>query len=128
MIGNYRPEARIGQLFYRNGDESIHSDAARGVRLFLNKCERQLDSFGGGADGAGTAIEDVGVDHGCLEVAMPEEGLAGADIVTGLQKVGGKAMAEGVARNVFGDAGLQNGVVDGALKDGLVEMVTALAP
>ena len=46
----------------------------------------------GGASAAGVS-QDVCVDHGCLDVFMPEELLDGADIVAGDQRVGSKATA-----------------------------------
>jgi len=45
----------------------------------------------------------VGIDHGRLQAGMAELGLNGADVVTGLQEVGGKGMAESVGRNPLGD-------------------------
>jgi len=55
-----------------------------------------LESISGGADGAGASIEDVGVDHGGLEIGMAEKFLHSSNIVPVLEKVGGKAMAKGV--------------------------------
>ncbi len=36
----------------------------------------------GGADGGGTALEDVGVDHGGHDVLVSEKFLDGADVVS----------------------------------------------
>ena len=72
----------------------------------------------------------MGVDHGGTHVFVAEEFLNGADVVTGLQEVGGEGVTEGVSGDVFGDAGLADGLFDGALESGRVEVVAAagLAP
>jgi hypothetical protein len=72
----------------------------------------------GDAAAAGVA-EDVGVDHGRLDVFMPEELLDGADIVAGDQQMGGEAVPEGMAADLFADTGGARGSVDG-LADGVV--------
>jgi hypothetical protein len=75
-------------------------------------------------DAEGAAIEDVGVDHGGRDVAVAEELLDGADVVSGFQKVGGEGVAEGVAADAFGEVGGQGGLSDSALDDRFVEVVT----
>ena len=57
---------------------------------------------------------------------MAEELLDGADVVAGLEQVGGEGVAEGVAGGVLGDAGAPDGLLHGALDDGRVDVVTAL--
>lgn len=51
---------------------------ADGVKGLLDDVERTADSFGADA-------QDVGVDHGRGYVAVPEELLDGADVLTALQ-------------------------------------------
>ena len=43
------------------------------------------DFVEGGFDGVGSALEDVGVDHGGFDVFVAEEFLDGADVVAVLQ-------------------------------------------
>ncbi len=50
-------------------------------------------------------VGDVGVDLGGGDVGMAEHGLDGADVGAVHEEVGGKAVAEGVGGDVFGDAG-----------------------
>ena len=42
------------------------------------------------------AVRNVGVDHGRLDVLVPEELLHGADVVPGLEEVRGEGVAEAV--------------------------------
>ncbi len=72
------------------------------------------------------ALEDVGVDHGGAHIFVTEEFLDGADVVAVLKKVGSEGMAEGVAGDAFGQAGLLGGLADGALQAGGVYVVAAL--
>ena len=46
-------------------------------------------------------MEDVGVDHGGFDVFVPEEFLYGSYVITGFEKVGGEAMAEGMWADFF---------------------------
>ena len=55
----------------------------------------------GAFDGKPAAVEDMGVDHRCLNILVTEEFLHGADIITILEEMSGKGMAEGVRRNRF---------------------------
>ena len=54
-------------------------------------------------DAEGAAVEDVGVDHGGGDVAVAEELLDGADVVAGLEQVGGEGVAQGVAADSLGE-------------------------
>lgn len=49
----------------------------------------------------------------------------GADVVAGFEKVGGEAVTEGVAGDLFLDVGLAEGFFDFALEDGGVHEVAA---
>ncbi len=69
------------------------------------------------------AVEDVGIDHGGLHVAMAEELLHGADIVAVLEQMGGEGVAEGVTGDALGEAGQSGGLADGALEPGGAEVV-----
>src|SRR3954471_11525386 len=71
-------------------------------------------------------LEDVGVDLGGGDVGVAEEFLDGADVVAGLEEMGGEGMAEGVATDWFGNLAELDGVADGALEDEFVEMRASL--
>jgi hypothetical protein len=69
------------------------------------------------------SVEDVGVDLGGADVSVAEQFLDGADIGAALEEVGGEAVAEGVAARVLGEACSADGSGNGALNDGLVDVV-----
>lgn len=77
------------------------------------------------ADGACAFVEDVGVYHGGGDVFVPKKVLDSADIVTAGQKMGGKAVAEGVGANMLVDADGSHGFFDGPLEAAFMEMVSA---
>jgi hypothetical protein len=77
------------------------------------------------ADAQSSAVEDVGIDHGGIDVGMAEKFLDGADIVTGFQQMGGEGMAQGVAADGFLDASLAGGATDLLLQAGFVHVVAA---
>ena len=58
------------------------------------------------AHGETAALKNMGVNHRSLHILMPQEFLHGADVVAVFEQVGGKAVAEGVRTNPFGDARL----------------------
>jgi hypothetical protein len=45
----------------------------------------------------------MGIDHRGFDILVPQQLLHGTVVVTGLQQVGGKAMAKGVRANRFID-------------------------
>ena len=57
------------------------------------------------AHGEAALVQDVGVDHGGLDVLVAQQFLDGANIVTRFKQVGGKAMAEGVTTGALVDPG-----------------------
>ena len=69
--------------------------------------------------------EDVSVDHCCPDIAMAEEFLDRADVVSLFQEAGSEGMPERMAASVLCDAGAQDGGLHGALEHGLVAMVAA---
>ena len=81
------------------------------------------DPVGRAAHAARPAVQHVGVDHGGGHVAVPKELLDRTNVVAILQQVGGEGVAEGMAGGVLGKAGPSDGVLDGALEYGFVEMV-----
>lgn len=54
--------------------------------------------------GQGPPAHDRGIDHGGLHILVPEQFLNRADIVAGLQQVGGEAVAEGMTAGMLGEA------------------------
>jgi hypothetical protein len=82
------------------------------------------ESVEGASDRERAAVEDVGVDHGGGDIPMAEELLDGADVVASIQQVGGEAVPQAVAACLFGEARRAHGVVEGALEDGFVKVVT----
>lgn len=49
-----------------------------------------------------SAVEDMGVDHRCLDIAMTQEFLDRPDVVASFKQVGSEGMPEGVARGALG--------------------------
>jgi hypothetical protein len=68
----------------------------------------------------------MSVDHGRGDLAVAEELLDGADVLTALPKVGREGVTEGVATGTLVDAGRADGSGHGALHVRLVVMVPAL--
>jgi hypothetical protein len=65
----------------------------------------------------------VGVDHRGRDVAVAQQLLDGADVVTRLEQVGGERVAQGVTGHPFGELRSPGGLLDGALEDGRVQVV-----
>ena len=59
---------------------------------------------------------DMGVNHCCLQVAVPEELLNGSYVVAILEKMGCEAMPEGMNRGLAIDAGSIDGVLESFLQ------------
>ena len=72
----------------------------------------------------------MGVDHGGAHVFMAEELLDGTDVVTVLEQVGGKTVAKGVGGDALVKACFLNGLFNGTLEGGWVEVMAeeALTP
>ena len=85
----------------------------------------EVEFVGGADDAVGAAVEDVGVDHGRLDVAVAEEFLDGADVVSVLEEVGGEGVAQGVTGGGLGDARGSDGLFHGPLNHGRMEVVAA---
>jgi hypothetical protein len=56
------------------------------------------------ADSQAAPVENVGVDHGRLDILMPQEFLDGTDVIMGFEEVGRKTVAQGAGTNRFDDA------------------------
>ena len=68
----------------------------------------------------------MGVDHGGFYVAVAQEFLDGADVVAAFKKMGGEAVAEGVAAGAFGHSGGEDCIAYGALDYAVIHIVSAL--
>ena len=101
------------------------SHAQGGARLNSDR-SRRSQQVGRAAYASAAAVEDMGVDHGGLEVAVTEQLLNGADVVAVGEQVGGEAVAEAMERGVLGDVGSANGRLEGPLDGTLVQVVPAV--
>ena len=70
----------------------------------------------------------MGVDHGGLDVLVPQKLLDGADVVTVFEEVGGKTVAEGVRGDGLVDMSEASGFFDRLLQSRFVHVVALLAP
>jgi len=75
------------------------------------------------ADGETALIKNMRIDHGRLDIGVPQKLLHGTNVVTGLEQMGGKAVAEGVWANAFGDTGQLASFVDGFLDTVFVQVM-----
>ena len=71
------------------------------------------------------AVEDVGIDHGGDDIAMPQQLLDGPDIIANFQKMSGKGMAQGMAPSVFLNIGLAHSSFDCFLQDRFIQVMSA---
>ena len=74
-----------------------------------------LQSIGGATDAVRAAVEDVGIDHCCSDVAVAEQ-------------VGGKGMAKAVRGGRFVDACSMHGASNCFLNQARIKMMSALLP
>jgi len=75
--------------------------------------------------GQATTLEDVGIDHGRLDVLVAQQFLDGTDVVMVFQQVGGEGVSEGVAGHALFQAGGTCRLPDGALQTTFVEVMAA---
>ena len=78
-----------------------------------------------GADGEAAALEDMSVNHCRFDIFVTEEFLNGADIITALEEVGGKAMTESMGCNTFVYPGKAGGHPDRFLQGSFVDVMPA---
>jgi hypothetical protein len=97
------------------------------VRFRPSRCPKRLlpwsEPIHRAPDAATAPIEDVGVDHCSVDVPMAQELLDRPDVVAILQQVGRKGVAEGVAADTLGNAGVGHRLLDRALQDRFVKVV-----
>ncbi len=54
-------------------------------------------------------LQDVGIDHGCGQIIMSQQGLNRADVGTALEQVGGKGMAKRMSADTLGQTHAADG-------------------
>ena len=85
-----------------------------------------LQQVGGAADPEGAAVDDMGVDHGGVQITAAHQLLDGSDVLAAFEQVSGKAMAQGVWRGRLMDPSCQHGLTHGLLDQAGIQMVSAL--
>src|SRR5262245_43598508 len=68
-------------------------------------------------------LEDVGIDHGGLEIVVPQQLLNGSYVGSALQQMGGKGVAESVGTHVFGQARPPHAGFNGLVDDTGIDVV-----
>ncbi len=85
-----------------------------------------FDPIHGATDASGTAVEDVGVDHGCLHILVAEQFLDCADVVTVLKQMCGKGVPKSMTGGPFGQPGVPDRLLDCPLNDRLIHVMAPL--
>ena len=78
---------------------------------------------GGAADGEGSAVEDMGVDHRGADVVVTEELLHGADVVAVFEEMRGERMPQRVAGGPLVNLSQPHGVFHCPLNRAFMYMV-----
>jgi hypothetical protein len=60
-------------------------------------------------------VQDMGIDHGCSNVLMPEQFLNCTNVIAALQQMRGEAVAQSVRRDALLDTGVQRRLPYGTL-------------
>jgi hypothetical protein len=84
-----------------------------------------LSSIEGAANGSGSGVENVGVDHRGGDIGVTEQFLYGTDVIAVFKEVGGEGVAEGMARRPFSNACFVQSGFERTLEVVFVDMVTA---
>ena len=95
-------------------------------RAGYTDCISELQPVDRAADAVAALVEHMGVDHGRAHVFVTQKLLDGANVVARFEQVGSEGVAEGVAADALGDAGLAYGVLDRPLQERFVEVVAPL--
>ena len=82
----------------------------------------------GTADAVAAAFQDMGVDHGGLNVFMSQQFLHSTDIVAIFQQMGGKAVTQSMGAAGFGNSGISDGFFNSLLHGRWIEMVAVAVP
>src|SRR5262249_10570681 len=76
-------------------------------------------------DSLPAAVQNMGVNHSCAHVAVPEQFLHGPDVVPILQQMSCKRMPKRVRPGWLHDADFQSRIFDGLLEDRFMEVIAA---
>jgi len=85
-------------------------------------------SVNGTPYGTAAFVQDVGVNHCCRNVLVPQQFLHGSDIVSVGKKMRCKAVPEAVATDGFVDAGKGNRLLDRLSHAAFVEVIPSYLP
>ena len=75
-----------------------------------------------------TSLKDMGVDHGSAHIHVSEQFLDSADIISSLQQMRCKAVAEGMATDRFFYSSQACSIFDRLLKAAFINVVTSYDP
>lgn len=70
-------------------------------------------------------LQDVGIDHGCGQIFMSQQGLNRADVGTALEQVGGKGMAKRMSADALGQIHAAHNCLDRLVDHAGVNMMAA---
>ena len=94
-------------------------------RLLSGRNSEGMSGVQRGFDGESATLEDVGVDHGGFYIFVTEQFLDGANVVSALEKMGGKRMTQGMRGDVLVDLCLAGGFTNGSLDDRFMDVMAA---
>src|SRR5262245_26450954 len=89
-----------------------------GARLIRSYASQTVE---GAEDSAASTVEDMAVNHGCLDVSVPKESLNGSDVVASFEELCCEGMSKRMARSVFRNTGFSASLLDCLLHDGLMK-------
>jgi len=72
------------------------------------------------------AVEDMSIDHCGSDIPVSQKLLDCPDVVAGFEEMSGEGVAEGVAGCAGGQAGLDHGISDCSLDEGMIDVVPSL--
>src|ERR1035437_6517126 len=111
--GDPRARPKTGRFGARRHPAPRYGSALKAIQRAFGFLERH-------------AWNGLQVDHGRLDVAMPQQPLNGLEVVIGEQQMTCEGMSERVGRNPFGDGRARRSLFDGSLDIGFVKMVAPL--
>ncbi len=70
-------------------------------------------------------VQHMSVNHGRIDILVPQQLLNGTNVISVLQQMGRKRMSKSVTANMFNDSGLQTSLSHSTLHKRFVNMMTA---
>src|SRR5262245_3514558 len=104
-------------------DREYPPDTARLAVERERRLSSQVHPIRGALDRGGPAVQDVRVDHGGAHVSVAEKLLDGPDVPIVLEQVCCEGMTQRMTGRALWNPRVPHGVFDGALHDGLVQMM-----